>query len=52
MQAPAWLPANAQDIDLAARLRSLDDAGAAAFGAWPHVKSVSAVAAIMLGFRI
>ena len=29
--APAWLPPSAQDIDLAARLRSNDDAGAAAF---------------------
>src|SRR5215471_7172515 len=45
MQAQAWLPANAQDIDLAVRLRSNGDAGAAAFGAGPLVKSVSDVAA-------
>ena len=45
MQAPAWLPANAPGIHLAARLRSMNDAGAAAFGAGPHVKSVSDVAA-------
>ena len=32
MQAPAWLPANAPGIHLAARLAAMDDAGAAAFG--------------------